>query len=124
MDPLSPGAGLGFEQTVDLLSNTLPARALQSVVEKLSEADRHRLNALDVNDRTIATLLDETLRRYIMTRAAVQDLLSGDDADVESTADVYQRVDPKLRGEGNPFLQPVAALVRRMLQEAENPPAA
>ena len=105
----------GFSETVELLSNVLPARALQLVTASLPEHDRERLARDGIDDGSIAALLDEQgVLRLVKTRQAVRTLLGGD----EGRPDAYAAVDPAFRGEGNPFIEDVRALVRRALSRA------
>lgn len=115
MSPDTPSFGFGFDETVELLSNVLPARALQLVTEQLSDDERDLLAVDGIDDRSIAGLLDgHGVLRFVKTRQAVKALLR----DGDETVDAYAVVDPALRGEKNPFIEDVRSLVRRALSRA------
>lgn len=102
----------GFNDTVELLSNVLPARALQLVTSRLSEAERGRLTDGGIDDGSIAELLDARgVLRFVKTREAVKALFGEDDGHT----DVYAAVDPALRGEKNPFIEEVRFVVTQAL---------
>ncbi len=103
---------LNFAQTVELLSNVLPARALQHVVLQITDEARDRLALAGVNDVSIAALLDaEGVPRYQIARQVVRD--SG--GDEQTQGDVFGLVDRRLRDERNPMITHVRALVDDVL---------
>lgn len=105
---------VGFNDTVELLSNVLPARALQQVITEIEEEARVRLELAGVNDASIAALLDtEGVPRYQIARKAVRDA----GASEETAGDVFGRVDARLRGDNNPMILHVRMLVEDVLTQ-------
>lgn len=103
---------LNFEQTVELLSDVLPARALQYVVSQISDEARERLASAGVNDQSIAAQLDaEGVPRYQIARQAVRDASASE----TSEGDVFGQVDRYFRDEQNPMITHVRALVEDVL---------
>ena len=101
---------LGFNETVELLSNTLPNNALEhlraedEVVQKLF-AQR------EITNKTILPLLDDQgVRRYQIVRYAVNQLLQLQNINRDES-DIYHKVEPELKGDKNPFLLIVKKLI-------------
>lgn len=103
----------GFDETVDLLSNILPARALQHVVAEMTDEQRCALATKGLNDATVSLLLDEKgVPRLHVVRHAIRALLDAGPV----SSDVFGSVDPYLRDEKNPLLVHVRQLVSSVLR--------
>lgn len=100
----------------------LPVRALQFASRELA-LDYALLRARGITDRSIATLLEQSGIDVTGTvRGAMQDAFIDQAVDpAVSPDDAFHEADPQFRGEGNPFVAPVFALVRRVFRDVLSP---
>jgi spore germination protein GerM len=99
---------LNFQQTVDLLSQTLPVRALHWLEENGDITPERRTELGWTDDAAIDVLLQRGIPNVQVTRNAVRECL----ADILEDSDVFSLVNPLLSGERNPFV----AAFRTLLQ--------
>tara|TARA_Y100000310_G_scaffold230136_1_gene232564 strand:- start:1569 stop:1946 length:378 start_codon:yes stop_codon:yes gene_type:complete len=113
---MSADSKLGFNETVELLSNQLPARALSWLTEETGEVDGETLQSNGITDQSIAMLLDEGgIHRYQITRAAVDAVLSAKQTP-RTSPDIFSVVDPELRQDQNPFIEQIRTLLKKRLE--------
>ncbi len=113
---MSADSKLGFRETVELLSNQLPARALAWLTEETGELDGEALRSENVTDQSILALLDEGgIHRYQITRAAVDAVLSAKQTS-RTSPDIFSIVDPELRQDQNPFIEEIRRLLKKRLE--------
>lgn len=103
---------LGFQETVDLLSNTLPVRALHWMEENGDITPERRAELGWTDAAAIDVLLRCGIRNVQVTRNAVRACLT---PSTREDSDVFSRVNPLLSGEGNPFVAAFRKLLRSRL---------
>ena len=103
---------LNFQETVDLLSQVLPTRALSWLEEKGDITPELRTQLGWTDNAAIDVLLENGIRYVQVTRDAVRACVT---TNTPEDSDVFSLVNPSLSGEGNPFVAAFRKLLRSRL---------
>ena len=107
-----------YQETIDLLANILPARALHDLTDGQTGFAPQIVAAGGLHDRTVRSRLESAgLNVRECVERAVEEVLQQKKLPRDSD-NIFNAVDHDLRGDGNPLLPHVRRLVEQSVRNA------